>query len=61
MVFVEPMITRAMLFSQPNVTAKVKQPQAFQRSGFYPTEYSVQYDPAAKNVRITLESLNQHS
>jgi hypothetical protein len=61
MVFVEPMITRAMLLSQPNVTAKVKQPQAFQRSGFYPTEYSVQYDPAAKNVRITLESLNQHS
>jgi hypothetical protein len=61
MVFVEPMITRAMLASQPNVTAKVKQPQAFQRSGLYPNDYSVQYDPATKSVRITLESLSQHS
>jgi hypothetical protein len=61
MVFVEPMITRAMLASQPNVSAKVKQPQAFQRSGVYPNDYSVHYDPATKSVRITLEPLAQHS
>jgi hypothetical protein len=34
MVFVEPMITRALLASHPDVTAPVKQPRAFNAAGF---------------------------
>jgi hypothetical protein len=43
MVFVEPMVTRAMLVSHPDVIVPVKQPQSFQQSGFYPDQYSVRY------------------
>jgi Domain of unknown function (DUF5602) len=61
MVFVEPMVTRAMLTSKPNATAPVKQPQSYQKSGFYPDQYSVRYDAASNTVRITLESLRNRS
>jgi hypothetical protein len=61
MVFVEPMVTRALLASEPNAKAVVKQPQQYQQSGLYPSDYSVRYDPATKTVRVTLESLAQHS
>ena len=60
MVFVEPMVTRAMLISHPDVTVPVKQPQSFQQSGFYPDQYSVRYDPQTATVRVTLESLQAH-
>jgi hypothetical protein len=61
MVFVEPMITRAVLTSHPDVSAPVKQPQQFEKSGFYPERYSVRYDPATQTVRVTLESLRERS
>lgn len=60
MVFVEPMVTRVLLASQPDVTLPVKQPQDFQKPGFYPDNYSVRYNAATKTVRVTLESLKQH-
>jgi uncharacterized protein len=61
MVFVEPMVTKAMLASQPNAVAPVKQPQSFQKAGFYPDQYSVRYDAGTNTVRVTLESLTDHS
>ena len=61
MVFVEPMVTRAMLASHPDVSAPVKQPQQFEKSGFYPDRYSVRYEPATQTVRVTLESLRERS
>jgi hypothetical protein len=60
MVFVEPMVTRVLLASQPDVTLPVKQPQDFQKPGFYPDSYSVRYNSVSKTVRVTLESLKAH-
>ena len=57
MVFVEPMVTRALLMSHPDVMASIKQPDAFQTPGFYPGQYSVRYDPESETVRVTLEAL----
>lgn len=57
MVFVEPMVTQAFLATQPNMTATVKQPEAWQVHGNYPTTWSVTTDATTKDVRITLASL----
>lgn len=60
LVFEEPMVTLAMLSSQPNVSASVKQPQAFAKPGRYPTTYSVRYDAATNTIRVSLDSLVAH-
>lgn len=57
MVFLEPMITQAFLQSQPNTTALVKQPEAWQLPGNYPVTWSIKTDPQTKDIRITLDSL----
>lgn len=57
MVFVEPMITRDFLASQPDVSAPIKQPQAYQKPGEYPLTFSVKYDASAGLVRVALDSL----
>ena len=57
LVFVEPMITRAFLTGQPNVSAAVKQPQSFAKAGSYPARYSVHADAATNTIRVSLDSL----
>lgn len=56
-IFLEPMITRAFLETNPDTTMTVKQPQAFQREGYYPTGYRVRYDALHKEYVISLEGL----
>jgi len=56
MVFVEPMVTRSFLAGRPDVTAPVKQPAAFARSGRYPTWYSVRTGTDGE-LRVALDSL----
>jgi hypothetical protein len=59
--FIEPMITLAYLQSHPDVSAAVKQPQAFQQPGRYPRSYRISYDASQHAaVRITLDSLLAH-
>jgi hypothetical protein len=53
-IFVEPMITRAYILSKPNATEALKLPAKYQKSGYYPTSYSVKYDEQAKQYRIGL-------
>ncbi|HXR84652.1 MAG TPA: DUF5602 domain-containing protein [Hanamia sp.] len=60
MLFVEPMITREYLETHPNVTMPVKQPAAFQKSGYYPTKYSIHYDSNKKEYTVALEGLVKH-
>lgn len=55
--FWEPMITREYLESKPNFTAKLKLPEAYPVSGYYPTSYSVVYDHNRKEVEISLDGL----
>ena len=46
MYFIEPMITVDYFQTNPNVTLMIKQPQSFQKDGYYPTNYSIEYDAA---------------
>ncbi|MFE3988989.1 hypothetical protein ACFXPR_31300 [Nocardia tengchongensis] len=51
--FIEPMVTRAYLLSDPSLTQELKQPQAFQKTGYFPTRYSVQHDADFYTVALT--------
>ncbi|KAA0024939.1 DUF5602 domain-containing protein [Antrihabitans cavernicola] len=55
--FMEPMITREWLLTKPTLQQQIKQPQAYQKTGYYPTTYSVHFDDAAKEYDIQLGSL----
>lgn len=57
-IFVEPMVTLALLASKPAATPLlVKLPARFSSTGFQPTSYAVGYDAAAKEHRIALTGL----
>ena len=55
--FWEPMLTKAYLESKPNFTGQLKLPEAYPVSGYYPTAYSVIYDPNRKEINISLDNL----
>ncbi len=58
--FLEPMIAKSFLDSKTSVTTPIKQPTVFQKSGYYPTQYSIRYDDAAKEYTIALENMVKH-
>jgi Hypothetical protein TTHB210 len=55
--FVEPMVTRDYLLSKPDVTNDLKLPQEYQKTGLYPTKYSITYDAASDTYTISLSGL----
>jgi len=55
--FWEPMITKAYFESKPSFTAKLKLPEAYPVSGYYPTSYSVQYDSTRRETNVALDGL----
>jgi hypothetical protein len=55
--FWEPMITKAFFESKPNFTGKLKLPEAYPVSGYYPTSYSVVYDRNRQEFNIALDGL----
>ena len=55
MYFVEPMITVDYFQTNPNVTMKIKQPQSFQKDGYYPTNYSIEYDGTGQVYNIVIK------
>lgn len=60
--FLEPMITKAYIESVRDLPGQVvqkviPQPAAVQRSGYYPTTYSVQYDATEKTYAFVLDGL----
>jgi len=57
MTFLEPMAARAFLETRPNITEKIKLPAAYKKRGFYPTAYSIKYDPKRKEYSVSLEGL----
>lgn len=57
LVFVEPMVTRDFLISEPDFTAAVKRPAHISRTGHYPSNYEVRYDAAGENWKISLTGL----
>lgn len=56
-IFYEPMITKAYLESKPDTTMHIKVPSAYARAGYYPTSYTVRYDPQRKEYVVALEGL----
>lgn len=60
MTFMEPMITAAFLATHPDYSMNVKQPAAFQKSGYYPTIQQVQFDQTQHEYVVTLAGLVHH-
>ena len=58
--FIEPMMTREWMLTKQAVQKDVKQPQAYQRTGYFPTTYSVRYDDATKEYLISLGGMTMH-
>jgi len=58
--FIEPMITREWLLTKPTLVQQaLKQPQAYQKTGYYPTNYSVRFDEQAKEYVVTLAGMTR--
>jgi hypothetical protein len=58
--FYEPMLTLQYLQSRPNEYLDLRLPAAYEKTGYYPTRYSVRYDPSADVYRISLERFVYH-
>ena len=56
-IFWEPMITRDYLLSKPDDLIELRQPDAYQRDGFYATHYRVSYSTSPKQYTIALLNL----
>jgi hypothetical protein len=59
--FIEPMITREWLQTNPNSQQELKQPQAFQKTGYYPTNHGVHVDEQTKDYVISLGGLTMRT
>ena len=53
--FYEPMITREYLLSRPNACMPIKQPQAWETGGYYPTRYCMRYLKGRAGYTISME------
>jgi Domain of unknown function (DUF5602) len=56
-IFIEPMITRAWLLTEPSLEQPLKLPQAYQKTASYPTAYAVHFDDRAKEYVVSLGGL----
>ncbi|WP_152043212.1 DUF5602 domain-containing protein [Salinigranum salinum] len=53
--FLEPMVTKAFLETNPSVRKSIKQPQGFAVAGYYPTTYTIEYRSQWQAYVVTLE------
>jgi hypothetical protein len=56
-IFYEPMITKALLETRPDVSHPLKIAGAFAHRGYYPTSYGIRFDPEREEYSVTLEGL----
>jgi hypothetical protein len=52
LMFWEPMITMDFLRSTPDACFQIRQPQAFRKSGYYPTSYCVRNQGSSRTVSL---------
>ena len=57
-IFIEPMITSETLMNNPNTCFEIKQPEAWEASGYYPAEYCITADDA--RYYVSLSGLTYH-
>jgi hypothetical protein len=55
--FAEPMVTRALLMSKPDLTMTVSTAQHYSPAGYYPTSYRVRWDEGTREYRVALAGL----
>ncbi|MGY1763974.1 DUF5602 domain-containing protein [Geodermatophilus sp. SYSU D00779] len=55
--FYEPMITTEFLMSGPDVEQPLKQPQAFQKTAYYPTTYAIDVDEQTGDYVVSLAGM----
>ncbi|WP_051189796.1 hypothetical protein [Daejeonella oryzae] len=60
MIFWEPMFTLNFLLTKPDFTAAIKQPQSFQKSGYYPTTYRISFDADKNEYVVAVEGFKYH-
>jgi hypothetical protein len=53
--FYEPMITLAYLETRPDVCVPIKQPEAWEIEGYYPTSYCIRHLTADQRYTVSLE------
>lgn len=56
-IFYEPMITMDYFLQKSSETYNIFQPENFERSGFYPTSYSINYNAVAGEYTVVLEDM----
>ena len=61
LIFVESMVTVDYLKSKPALSQPLAQPARFERSGAYPTTYSVAYDAGKHRYDIAFSALARHN
>jgi hypothetical protein len=54
-IFYEPMITLPYLQSRPDTCVPIKQPQAWETAGYYPTRYCIRYRADDERYTVSLE------
>jgi hypothetical protein len=59
--YFEPMITSEFLLTKPSVTVPLVQPQAFQRDGWYPLNYKIEWTDRPGKYTIALTGLTWHT
>jgi hypothetical protein len=57
LIFAEPMITKSFLEAKTDLTEAIKLPTQYARRAYYPTKYSVRYDPIKKEYTVALEGM----
>lgn len=55
--FMEPMMTRAWMLTKPAIREDIKQPLAYQHTGYYPTVYTVRFDQLTQEFDIALAGM----
>jgi hypothetical protein len=58
--FLEPMVTKAFLETKPALSMPIRQPQMWQKEGYYPQRYTISFDEASKQYSILLEGLTKY-
>lgn len=53
--FIEPMVTLEYIKTKPNQKFAIRQPAAFEKEGYYPTEYGIFYNTQKDEYSITME------
>lgn len=59
-IFWEPMVTRDYLLTQPDEVFPIRQPDAYQKNGWYATDYQISYSAKPDEYTVALLNLTYH-